>query len=135
MAIDLGKYLQLYFEESAENLCRLEAALRSAEALCAGAAFWHETVRAAHSVKGNSGAFGFEEIAVLAREIEQILLRVERGEVRMDAALQAACLEAVAGLQELVKRRRMGLSGDASLAAAMGACLGACMLEKAAAGG
>lgn len=133
MAIDLGKYLQLYFEESTEGLSQLAGLLQDTD--LQGEAHWHEAVRVAHSVKGNSGAFGFCEIELLARELEQVLLRVERGEITMDSGLRRFCIEAVAGLQMLVQRRRTGLSGDAALAAAMGARLAAGVVEKAAAGG
>lgn len=130
MSVDLSKFLSLYFEETAEQLLSVDQALRAVEL-----ADWREAARAAHSVKGSSGTFGFEEIADLAQQLELLLRQLERQEVPMTAVRQVWCEEAVDGLRLLLKQRQQGISGDAALTAAIGARLGACPSDSAAACG
>ncbi|GAB2884113.1 hypothetical protein GCM10027046_10800 [Uliginosibacterium flavum] len=130
MAVDLSKFLGLYFEESAELLLRVDQVLRVAEL-----ADWRQAARAVHSIKGSSGAFGFEEIVDLAQLLESLLRQLERQEVPMTAARLVWCEEAVDGLRLLLKRRQQGLSGDAALTTAIGVRLGACSSDSAAACG
>lgn len=130
MSVDLSKFLGLYFEESAELLQSVDQALRVAEL-----ADWRQAARAVHSIKGSSGAFGFEEIVDLAQLLELVLRQQERQDVPMTAARLVWCGEAVDGLRVLLRRRQQGLSGDAAQIAAIGARLGVCPTDSAAACG
>ncbi|MDP5240288.1 Hpt domain-containing protein [Uliginosibacterium sp. 31-16] len=135
MGIDLSKFLQLYFDESTECLQVLECQLQGASQLSPSAASMRQTIRAAHSIKGSSGAFGFDDVLELAQALELALLQVERQETVMSLARQTLCLEAVNGLRQLLQRRQQGLCGDAALAAAIGGRLAACPVDRAAACG
>lgn len=130
MVVDLRKFLGLYFDECAEQLLRVDQALRAADD-----ADWQRAARAVHSIKGGSGAFGFVEIVELAQQLESALRQVERAEVPMTTARLAWCEEAVQGLRLLLKQRQQGISGDAALTAAIGERLGACPADSAAACG
>jgi two-component system chemotaxis sensor kinase CheA len=74
MAVDISRFLPQYFEESQQCMREMEQCL----AALAGAPVWSGVLadkasRAAHCIKGNSGAFGFEEVAQLAGAIEHVL--------------------------------------------------------------
>lgn len=130
MAVDLSKFLGLYFDESAEHLQCVSQILQDTKN-----ADWRQATRAVHSIKGSSGAFGFEEIVELAQLLESALRQVERAEVVMTAARLAWCEEAVQSLRLLLEHRQQGISGDAARIAAIGERLGACPVDSAAACG
>src|SRR3989344_5707212 len=75
MAIDMRQFHQTFFEESLEGLAGMETELLRLEKAAANNG--HDTVaadpeilntifRAAHSIKGGSSTFGFEEVAAFA---------------------------------------------------------------------
>src|SRR5450631_4861090 len=80
MSIDLEmeEILKLFFEESLEGLNALEAVLLSLED---GAD--RETIntifRAAHSIKGGAGTFGFMEISEFTHSVETLLDEMRNG--------------------------------------------------------
>lgn len=130
MSVDLSKFLGLYFDECGEMLLCMDQALRNT-----GNPDWQQAARVAHSIKGSSGAFGFEGIVALALRLELLLRQVERAEVPMTAGRLAWCEEAVAGLRLLLKQRQQGVSEDAALIAAIDERLQACLADSQAACG
>lgn len=133
MGIDLSKYMQLYFDENAECLRVLECQLQTLSP--PDAASLRQAIRAAHSIKGSSGAFGFDDVLELAQALESALVRIERQEAAMSPTRRTLCMEAVDGLRQLLLQRQQGLCGDAALAAAIGGRLAACPVDRAAACG
>lgn len=105
--VDLRKFLPVYFEESEEKLALLEAGLRTL-ALGRDDGILEQTARAAHSIKGASGTFGFDDVCTLAWAIEEALRQVAKGQLLLAPELVAECLEAGGLLRETIRRHREG---------------------------
>lgn len=67
MAIDLERFRAMYFDEARANARCLREALKAGDEPARVAA-----VRAAHSIKGSSGAFGFDELITLCQALEDL---------------------------------------------------------------
>ena len=62
MAIDMSQFYQVFFEEAAEHLASMEALLLAIDPGAPDPEEVNALFRAAHSIKGSSGTFGFQEI-------------------------------------------------------------------------
>ena len=96
-AIDMAQFHQVFFEEAAEHLANLENLLVTIDVGAPAAEDLNAIFRAAHSIKGGSGTFGFHEMAEVTHELESLLDRVRKDELRLrsdmiDVLLAAADL-------------------------------------------
>lgn len=112
MSIDVGRFLPQYFEESESCLCEIELCLPGLASEAWDVALADRAARAAHCIKGNSGAFGFEEISALAAEIEYVLRRAGLGFGQANAALREDLEFATLVLKALLRSRHGGVCGD-----------------------
>ncbi len=108
---DLGTLqLQLmgtFFEESFEGLDHLETGLlKLEEGFDAGTV--NDIFRAAHSIKGAAGTFGFGAITEFAHDMETLLDAVRGGAMAPSAELTAMLLESVDILRRVLTAHRDG---------------------------
>jgi len=102
---DMTKFLPMYFEETGTNLDLLEDSFR---ALGAGDDRTLEViVRAAHSIKGSSDAFGFVCARRLSGALEHIWRPCLEGKVGADFSCLELCLDCVGMLREVVLLYRL----------------------------
>ncbi|MBL8484631.1 MAG: Hpt domain-containing protein, partial [Rhodocyclaceae bacterium] len=94
MSIDMSQFYQVFFEEVAEHLASMEALLLETQLDHFDAEQMNAIFRAAHSIKGSSGTFGFEDMARVTHELETLLDLVRKGELQLTAAMVDASLEA-----------------------------------------
>lgn len=94
MAIDLTQFHAIFFDEAAEHLANLEAALLALDLAAPDAEQVNAVFRAAHSIKGSAGTFGFTEMAAVTHQAEGLLDRVRRKEIRLDRDMLDALLQA-----------------------------------------
>ena len=83
MAIDLNRFIATFFDEAQEHLESIE---EKAMALGSGSAdteTLNSIFRAAHSIKGGSGTFGFGEMAAFTHHLESLLDKVRNGEIAL----------------------------------------------------
>jgi two-component system chemotaxis sensor kinase CheA len=73
MSVDLSQFHQVFFEESYEGLDVMETALLNIDVSAIESETINEIFRAAHSIKGGSGTFGFNEIADFTHVVETLL--------------------------------------------------------------
>ncbi|MBC8021540.1 MAG: chemotaxis protein CheA [Burkholderiales bacterium] len=86
MPIDLNRFIATFFEEAKEHLETIEA---QAMALGSGrddVETLNTIFRAAHSIKGGSGTFGFTQLSEATHEIETLFDGLRKGKGRADAA-------------------------------------------------
>jgi two-component system chemotaxis sensor kinase CheA len=102
-----SQLLGTFLEESAENLERLEAGLLALEAGF-DAAVVDEIFRAAHSLKGGAGTFGFGAITGLAHDMETLLDEVRAGILSPGPELLALLLEGLDALRVTLQGLRAG---------------------------
>ena len=72
MAIDLTQFYDVFFEESLEGLEVMEAGLLKMGEGTAGDEEVDEIFRAAHSIKGGAGTFGFNVVAEHTHIVEAL---------------------------------------------------------------
>lgn len=113
MSIDLQRYLPQYFEESADCLAQLGGSLESLSTSWS-AALADKASRAAHCIKGNSGAFGFDEIGAVAAELDYSLRHSGEGFGEDTPSFIAQCRAACGLLAEWLRDREQGRVPDAA---------------------
>ena len=79
MSIDMEQFHQVFFEESFEGLDVMEAGLLNLDNGEADKEEINSIFRAAHSIKGGSGTFGFKDIADFTHIMETLLDEVRDG--------------------------------------------------------
>ena len=98
--------LGAFFEESAELLERLEGGLLALDRHGKAGAEIHDIFRAAHSLKGAAGTFGFPAVVEIAHVMENVLDGVRTDAVDGTAEITALLLEAFDRLRSLVDSAR-----------------------------
>ena len=79
MPIDMSQFHQAFFEESLDGLNAMENGLLALSQGAEDPDLIHSVFRAAHSIKGGSGTFGFTDISACAHRVEQGLGRRFQG--------------------------------------------------------
>ncbi len=106
MPLDMTQFHQVFFEETAEHLATMESLLLYFDAANPDPEQLDDLSRAAHSIKGSGGTFGFADMAGLAQEVEALLARVRRGEDRLTPQRVQALHEACGVLRALLAGHR-----------------------------
>lgn len=112
MTIDMAQFHQAFFEESFEGLDSMESGLLGLEPGTVAADEINAIFRAAHSIKGGSGTFGFTEVAGFTHSMETLLdeMRDARRAVTVEAV--GILLQAVDVLRDMLTAARDGGAVD-----------------------
>ncbi len=110
MTIDISQFVQAFLDESFEGLDLMEVELLREEALD------REQVdaifRAAHSIKGSAGTFGFAAVSEFTHGAETLLDEVRDGTREMTVEIRGLMLEAVDRIREMLVAARDGGEHD-----------------------
>ncbi|WP_374341045.1 chemotaxis protein CheW [Methyloversatilis sp.] len=106
MTVDMSQFYQVFFEEAAEHLANMEQMLLDIDLDSVDDEEMNGIFRAAHSIKGSAGTFGFQDLARVTHELETLLDLVRKREVVMTPAMVDASLEAGDLLRDLVAAHR-----------------------------
>ena len=89
MTIDMSQFYQVFFEETAEHLAAMESLLLGLDVGAPDDESLNAIFRAAHSIKGSSGTFGFTDLADVTHVLENLLDRIRKHELplRIRAAI------------------------------------------------
>ncbi len=150
MSFDLSQFYQVFFEEAAEHLSNMESLLLGLDVADPSMDDLNAIFRAAHSIKGGAGTFGFNDMTEVTHVLETLLDKLRKQEMQLTTEMVNAFLEAgdVISMQlaghrdntevdeQLVKGARANLerlsSADASPAATPApAAVAAAPVEKA----
>ena len=115
MSIDLTELRGIFFDEAYEHLGVVEAALLALEHQPGDRELLNQVFRAAHSIKGGSGTFGFSDLLRFTHALEGLLHLLRDGVVSLDAALADLLLRATDVLRAVVDATRAGEPAPASL--------------------
>jgi two-component system chemotaxis sensor kinase CheA len=102
----MSQFYQVFFEEAAEHLSNMEQMLLDIDLDSIDDEEMNAIFRAAHSIKGSAGTFGFSDLAQVTHELETLLDRVRKHEVVMTPAMVDISLEAGDLLRDLVAAHR-----------------------------
>ena len=92
--IDLRRFNQVFFEECAENLAEMEHILISLGDLEPDHEQLNAIFRAAHSIKGGAGIFGFDDMTVVTHVMESLLDLLRNREISFARGMIDLFLEA-----------------------------------------
>lgn len=110
---DLSQFYQIFFEEAGENLDQMEHMLLNLNLETADDEELNGIFRCAHSVKGGAATFGFADVAELTHQMESLLDKLRRHELRPTAAMVDVLLESADASRSLLARHQAGDEGDA----------------------
>ncbi len=115
MQIDMQRFHAAFFDEMAEHLATMEESLLSLERSPDDHELLGSIFRAAHSIKGASGTFGFSQIAGFTHHLESLLDRMRDGQVRTGSDLVALLLRSADVLSVLLGAAKDGAPLPADL--------------------
>ncbi len=119
MSIDMSQFYQVFFEEAAEHLASMESLLLELDVDNPDAEQLNAVFRAAHSIKGSAGTFGFTDLAEVTHILENLLDRIRKGELTLRVEMIDAFLDAGDILKVLLAAHRGEDAADPSQVAAI----------------
>jgi len=119
MSFDMTQFYQVFFEETAEHLNGMESMLLELDVHQPDAEQLNAIFRAAHSIKGSSGTFGFNDLAEVTHILENLLDRIRKGELTLRENMIDAFLDAGDILKSLLAAHRGEAVADPSAVAAI----------------
>ena len=102
MTIDMAQFHQVFFDESFEGLDIMESGLLEMDPGSADPEQINSIFRAAHSIKGGSGTFGFTNIADFTHVMETLLDEMRDGRRQVTADAVNVLLASVDVLREML---------------------------------
>jgi two-component system chemotaxis sensor kinase CheA len=116
---DMSLLHDVFFDEASEHLENLERIMLSLDVDSPSQEGLGAIFRAAHSIKGGSGTFGFLEMAKFTHVLESLLDKVRTAEIQLTETLVDLILRAGDVLRGQVKHYRDHEPLDPALAAAL----------------
>ena len=117
MSLNLDDALQTFIVESRELLQQMEEALLQAEHCRDDGERINAIFRAAHTIKGSAGLFGFDHVVAFTHGAESVLDRLRNHEVAFDDALVVLLLEVCDHLGILIALLADKAAPDAAISA------------------
>jgi two-component system chemotaxis sensor kinase CheA len=118
--MDLNQYLDMFIEESKENLQAINKNLLKLEADPLNIAIVNEIFRSAHTLKGMAATMGFEDMASLTHEMENVLDQVRNGKMAVQAVIMDVLFRSVDLLEGIVYSIADGGNGREDVTGAVG---------------
>ena len=112
MSIDMSQFYQVFFEESTEHLDSMESLLLALDLDAPDPDQLNAIFRAAHSIKGGSGTFGFNDMTEVTHILETLLDGIRKNEIKITADMVDAFLQAGDVLKGLLEAHQNGTIAD-----------------------
>lgn len=109
---DLSQFYQIFFEEAGENLDLMEQMLLGLNLETADDEELNGIFRCAHSVKGGAATFGFSDVAELTHQMESLLDKLRRHELKPNASMVDVLLESADASRGLLACHQSGNVGQ-----------------------
>ncbi len=102
MPIDMQQFHSVFFEESQEHLAEMEQMLLQVDLASPDAEQLNSIFRAAHSIKGGSGIFGFDALGSVTHVMENLLDKLRQGQMQITDAMIDVLLDGVDVLKSIL---------------------------------
>ncbi|WP_412479152.1 chemotaxis protein CheA [Azonexus sp. IMCC34839] len=99
----MSQFYQVFFEESAEHLAAMESLLLDLDVDNPDPEQLNAIFRAAHSIKGSAGTFGFTDLAETTHILENLLDRIRKEELGLRADMVDAFLQCGDVLRDMLE--------------------------------
>ncbi len=108
MPIDLNRFIATFFDEAQEHLESIEEMAMAMDSGQDDPELLNSIFRAAHSIKGGSGTFGFTQLAEATHEMETLFDALRKGSGRADASTVRILLDACDAFKAHLARLKAG---------------------------
>ncbi|WZL74865.1 chemotaxis protein CheA [Clostridiaceae bacterium 35-E11] len=102
--MDMSQYLEIFIEESKENLQNMNQSLLELEQNPKDNGIVHEIFRIAHTLKGMSSTMGFSKIASLTHQMENVLQSLRNDEISVSERIIDVLFECLDMLEEYINK-------------------------------
>lgn len=119
MSTDLEQFYEIFFEESSELLADMETCLLRLDVNSPDLEDLNAIFRAAHSIKGGAGTFGFTDMTETTHMLETLLDKLRKGELEVRSEMVDAFLKAGDVVKEQLAGHRGEGKADPAAAAAI----------------
>ncbi|SFA38130.1 two-component system, chemotaxis family, sensor kinase CheA [Anoxybacillus pushchinoensis] len=100
--MDMSQYLEVFIDESREHLQTINEQLLELEKNPDDVSIVNEIFRSAHTLKGMSATMGFEDLANLTHQMENVLDAIRNGKIAVTPELLDVIFRAVDDLEAMV---------------------------------
>lgn len=108
MSIDMSEFYQVFFEEATELLDQMEQLLLDLDIENPDAEQLNAIFRCAHSIKGGSATFGFNDMTEVTHALESLLDQIRKGDKHLKREMVDVSLTA----GDVIKAQLAGHRGD-----------------------
>ncbi|MDF2557329.1 MAG: chemotaxis protein CheA [Bacillales bacterium] len=113
--MDLNNYLELFIEESKEHLQTINNELLNLETEPENLTIINEIFRSAHTLKGMAGSMGFEDLASLTHEMENVLDMLRNSKLKINSEIMDVIFKCVDLIEKMVDIIEQGGDGKADV--------------------
>jgi len=106
MSIDMKQFHSVFFEESQEHLDEMEHLLLEIDIVNPESEQLNTIFRAAHSIKGGAGIFGFDGLVSVTHVMESLMDKIRQGKMGINADLVDLFLTSVDMLKSILTSYR-----------------------------
>jgi len=115
--LDSNEYLEMFIEESNEHLQAINDQLLNLETDPENIAIVNEIFRSAHTLKGMAGAMGYEDLASLTHEMENVLDMVRNDKLTINSQILDVIFKCVDLIEKMVGSVEQGGDGKEDVTA------------------
>jgi len=116
MSFDLSQFYQVFFDEAAEHLASMESLLLALDVSDPVMGDLNAIFRAAHSIKGGAGTFGFTDMIAVTHVLETLLDKLRKQEMNLTSVMVDVFLQACDGIaMQLAAHRGEGEADQAEI--------------------
>lgn len=109
--MDLSNYLEIFIEESKDHLQAMNQELLKLEAEPENIAIINEIFRSAHTLKGMAGSMGYEDLASLTHEMENVLDLLRNSKRTINPEIMDVIFQCVDAIEKMVDSIENGGDG------------------------
>lgn len=113
--MELSQYLSMFIDESKEHLQAMNENLLNLESNPQDISIVHNIFRSAHTLKGMSATMGFEDLASLTHEMENVLDLVRNHKLEMNPFIFDCIFKSLDSLESMVEDIIQGGTGKADV--------------------
>ncbi|MFZ5484939.1 MAG: chemotaxis protein CheW [Pseudomonadota bacterium] len=112
MTVDMSQFYQVFFDEAGEHLANMENLLLNLDVAAPSLEDLNAIFRAAHSIKGGSGTFGFTDMTEVTHILETLLDKLRKEELALRPEMVDAFLAAGDVLRAQLEHHQGGPEAD-----------------------
>lgn len=113
--MDMSQYMDAFIDESSQHLEAINDNLLALEKDPENLSLVQEIFRSAHTLKGMSATMGFEEVADLTHQLENVLDKVRNEQLKVTTELMDVLFSSVDALEQMIEAVTEGREADVDL--------------------